>query len=121
MKLTGLTFVAGAIFFLFIAFVPQNEKEHHATHQQRQHMMEIMTDSAMVEMVMEYIAEDNDMRMKMMHMMHSKMHGDGESMMEMCEQMMGADHRHGEMMREGKMSCCDKNGEKDNGSHVEHH
>jgi len=49
------------------------------------------------------------------------MHGEGESMMEMCKRMMGDDHQHGEMMREGKMSCCDKHGEKDNGSHDEHH
>ncbi len=121
MKLTALTLIAGAIFFLFIAFMPQEEHQHHADDQQRQHMMEMMSDPAMAEMIMEHIAEDGEMRMKMMQKMHAKMHGDGESMMEMCERMMGDDHQHGEMMREGKMSCCDKNGEKDNGSHDEHH
>ena len=121
MKLTVLTLIAGAFFFLFIAFIPQDEHQHHADDQQRQHMMEMMNDTAMAEMIMEHIAGDSDMRMKMMQKMHAKMHGEGESMMEMCKRMMGDDHQHGEMMREGKMSCCDKHGEKNNGNHDEHH
>jgi hypothetical protein len=121
MKLTGLTLIVGAIIFLFIAFMPQEEHLHHADDQQRQHMMEMMKNPAMAEMIMEHIAEDGDLRMKMMHKMHAKMHGDGESMMDTCKRMMGDDHQHGAMMHHEKMSYCDKEGKKDDTSHEKHH
>ncbi len=118
MKLAVVTLIAGAFFFLFMAFIP---KDDHADDQHRQHMMEMINDQAMAEMIMEHIAEDGEMRKKMMQKMHATMHGDGESMMEMCKKMMGDDHQHGELMHHEKMSCCDKNSDKDNGGHDEHH
>jgi hypothetical protein len=121
MKLTGLTLITGAIIFLFIAFLPQEENKHHADDQQRQHMMEMMNDPAMAEMIMEHIAEDVELRMKIMHKMHAKMHGDGESMMEMCKRMVGDDHQHGAMIHHEKMSCCDRDGNKESDSHEDQH
>lgn len=121
MKLMGLTLIVGAIVFLFIASIPQEDEKLHIDEQQRQHMMEMMKDPGMAEMIMEHIASDTDLRMMMMQQMHTTMHGDGESMMEMCKKMMGDDHRRGAMMHEDKMSCCAEKSEKENGSDENHH
>ncbi len=121
MKRIIVTLIAGAIVFLFIALMPQEEHKHSADDQQRQHIMEMMNDPAMAETIMEHIAENGNLRMKMMLRMHAKMQGDGEAMMEMCEKMMDGDHQHGAMMKHEKMSCCDKESKKEDHSHEKHH
>jgi len=66
---------------------------------QQKHAVEMMKDATMADMVMDHIAGDEGLRMKMMEKMMSHAHQDSTSMMQMCKKMMDDKDMHSMMMK----------------------
>jgi len=66
---------------------------------QQKHTMAMMQDTTMADMVMDHIAGDEGLRMKMMEKMMSHAHQDSTSMMQMCRKMMDDKDMHSMMMK----------------------
>jgi len=95
---TFVTLVA-SLAILFVAASPQDKQKKGVDQKKHMQVMEMMEDSSMMDMMMEHIASDSDMRMGMMHKMMSQVKSDTSSMMEMCKTMMDDKDMHSCMMK----------------------
>jgi len=109
--------------------VAQNARQKVKSAQKQIHTQEMMKDTSMVDMVMDEIASDDALRMKMMHKMMANAHKDSTAMMEMCKTMMDDKDMHSMMMKmmgggmkDMKGMMHKKDGEKEEKmDHKEHH
>lgn len=121
--LTVLALSASLLVFFATASRPQEKKMGEKKHKQ---MMEMMRDSTMVNMMMEHMAKDDHMRMKMMHKIMEACKSDESKMMGMCKMMVEDEDMHSMMMKmmEGGMKKQmpeSMKTPKQGGDHEQHH
>jgi hypothetical protein len=87
---------ASLLLFSATASVAQEKKMDAKKHAQ---MMEMMKDSTMMNMMMEHMAKDDHMRMKLMHKMMEACKSDESKMMGMCKMMAEDENMHSMMMK----------------------
>ncbi len=97
---------AFAVTLLIVFASIAQDKPKQVDSQKQKHMMEMMKDPAMMDMMMDHVASNKDMRTKMMDRMMSHMKGDMDSKMDMCKSMMKDKEMHSCMMKsmEGMMN-----------------
>ncbi|MDL1874486.1 hypothetical protein FBQ85_04845 [Cytophagia bacterium CHB2] len=89
MKHTALTAIAVSLMGLFVAACQQYQPEAKQTNQQKQmQVSEMIQDSSLVNAMMDNIASNSYMRMKMMQKMMYHAKADSTGMMQMCKTMM---------------------------------
>lgn len=118
--LTILTLIISFAALFVTASTPQ-EKLDNMKHQK---IMVMMQDSATMNMMMEHIAKDSQLRMRMMSKMMEACKGDEDKMMGMCKIMMKNKDAHSMMMNmmgEGKMTSEMKQPESGEAGHETPH
>ncbi len=125
------TVTLSACLFLFSAVaMPQEKKMNDGMHK---HMMQMMQDSTMMNMMMDNIAKDDNLHMKMMNKMMIACKSDTSKMMGMCKAMMEDQDMQPMMMKmmkmdkikprmiETKKTSSIKQQKKQENNHEEHH
>ncbi|RIK60087.1 hypothetical protein DCC62_28350 [candidate division KSB1 bacterium] len=100
MKRTVFAAIAVSLMVLFVAACQQYQPEAKQTIQQKQmQVSEMIQDSSMVNAMMDNIASNSHMRMKMMQKMMHHAKADSTGMMQMCKTMMDDQEMHVMMMK----------------------
>lgn len=100
MKRTIFAAITVSLMVLFVAACQQYKPEAKQTDEQKQvHMTEMLQDSSMVNMMMDRIASNSQMRMMMMQKMMHHAKADSTGMMQMCKTMADDKEMHAMMMK----------------------
>lgn len=107
-RLITLTLGACLLLIFAAAAMPQDKKMDAAAHER---MTQMLKDPAMMAMLMDYIAKDNDLHMQMMHKMMEVCKSDNSMMDGKCKMMMkGKDGEAGAGKMGMMKKCCMKDG-----------
>lgn len=99
MKQIHVIITAFLMLGLTASVVAQDAQKKMMDMKKQMHTKEMMKDAAMVDMVMDEIAGDDGLRMKMMEKMMTHAHKDSTAMMSMCKTMMDDKDMHSMMMK----------------------
>ncbi len=96
MKRLSFTAIIAILFVLNLAGLAQ---EKTIDRRPQTHMLSMLKDSTMMDMMMKQIAKDDHMRMMMLHKMMQSAKGEKGKMMEMCNAMVQDKDLHSTMMK----------------------
>jgi len=99
MKRTVFAAILVVLTVLFVAFLPQETQQKGAVQNKQMQMMEMMKDSAMVNVMMDHIAANSHLRMAMMQKVLHHAKTDSAGKMAMCKMMTDDKEMHASLTK----------------------